>query len=130
MNLYTDQLDEIADRILTAKQIVCLTGAGASAESGVPTFREAQTGLWERFDPEELASQAGFAANPGLVWQWYMSRLKMVEAAEPNAGHRSLAVIESLSAGFTLRPARARRCPTGRTSARQHRSFPLQSMPH
>lgn len=99
---YNRQLTELAQRVLKAKNIVCLTGAGASAESGVPTFRDAQTGLWSQFDPEELASQAGFAADPGLVWQWYMMRLDMVEEADPNAGHINLALISTIPLQFTL----------------------------
>ena len=71
---------EAAARLLRqAKRIVCLTGAGVSAESGVATFRATtdnhNDSLWSRFDPQQLASQEGFAANPGMVWQWYMHRL-------------------------------------------------------
>ena len=55
-----------------------LTGSGISAESGVPTFREAQTGLWERFDPQELATPEAFAQDPALVWDWYAWRRKLV----------------------------------------------------
>lgn len=73
-----------------ASSLFVLTGAGVSAESGVPTFRDAQTGLWARFDPQVLASPEGFAENPGMVWSWYMSRLAGVEAARPNAGHAAL----------------------------------------
>ena len=65
----------------TDAAVVCLTGAGVSAESGVPTFRDAQTGLWSEFDAEELATPQGFARDPGLVWRWYMWRLEQLEAA-------------------------------------------------
>jgi NAD-dependent deacetylase len=68
-----------------------LTGAGMSAESGVPTFRDAQTGLWSEFDPMQLASPEGFRANPALVWRWYAWRRELVEQAQPNAGHVALA---------------------------------------
>lgn len=95
-------LAEIAGLLLEAERVVCLTGAGVSADSGVPTFRDALTGLWSRFDPEQLASQAGFAAEPGLVWQWYMSRLDGVESALPNAGHEALAALEILVPDFLL----------------------------
>ena len=71
-----------------------LTGAGISAESGVPTFRDAQTGLWAQFDPQELATPTAFANNPKRVWDWYAWRRALVARAEPNAGHRALAVIE------------------------------------
>jgi len=68
-----------------------LTGAGMSAESGIPTFRDALTGLWARFDPAELASEAGFRAHPQRVWDWYAMRRDGVRRAEPNAGHHALA---------------------------------------
>ncbi|MEE3921799.1 Sir2 family NAD-dependent protein deacetylase [Micromonospora sp. BRA006-A] len=69
------------------------TGAGMSAESGVPTFRDAQTGLWERYDPQELATLAAFRADPALVWGWYEARRHGVRRAEPNPGHRAVAAI-------------------------------------
>lgn len=68
-----------------------LTGAGMSAESGIPTFREALTGLWARFDPAELASEEGFRVHPQRVWDWYAERRGCVRRAEPNAGHHALA---------------------------------------
>ena len=67
-----------------------LTGAGISAESGIPTFRDALTGLWSRFRAEELATPDAFARDPGLVWSWYRWRRERVLAASPNAGHRAL----------------------------------------
>lgn len=71
---------------------VCVfTGAGMSAESGIPTFRDALTGLWARFDPTEMASEEGFRANPQRVWDWYAERRDGVRKAKPNAGHRALA---------------------------------------
>lgn len=96
------QINQASQRLAQAKRIVCLTGAGVSAESGVATFRDAQTGLWSKFDPQRLASQAGFAADPGLVWRWYMARLASVETAAPNPGHLALARLEALSSAFTL----------------------------
>lgn len=96
------QIKQASQRLAQAKHIVCLTGAGVSAESGVATFRDAQTGLWSKFDPQRLASQAGFAADPGLVWRWYMARLASVENAMPNPGHLALARLEALSHAFTL----------------------------
>jgi NAD-dependent deacetylase len=68
-----------------------LTGAGMSAESGIPTFRDAMTGLWSQFDPARLATEEGFRADPGLVWDWYAERAAGVRQAHPNAGHRALA---------------------------------------
>jgi NAD-dependent deacetylase len=85
-----------------AQRVVCLTGAGVSAESGVATFRDAQTGLWSKFDPRQLASQEGFVADPGLVWRWYMERLALVECAQPNPGHVALAQLEMRSSSFAL----------------------------
>ncbi|HQR75660.1 MAG TPA: Sir2 family NAD-dependent protein deacetylase, partial [Burkholderiaceae bacterium] len=84
-------LDEVRDRLAAARRIAVLTGAGMSAESGVPTFRDAQSGLWSRFDPMQLASEQGFRADPSLVWRWYAGRRDAVAKAEPNAGHLALA---------------------------------------
>ena len=68
-----------------------LTGAGMSAESGIPTFRDARSGLWASFDPMALATPEGFRARPQLVWDWYEERRHAVLAAQPNAGHHALA---------------------------------------
>lgn len=73
---------------------VVLTGAGSSKESGIPTFREAQSGLWERFRPEELASAQGFEKDPLRVWKWYQHRRHSAERAAPHAGHRVLSWLE------------------------------------
>ena len=89
-----EKIERAAQMLDQAQRIVCLTGAGVSAESGVTTFRDAQTGLWSKFDPQQLASQVGFAKDPGLVWHWYMERLQMVEEAKPNPGHVALARLE------------------------------------
>lgn len=67
-----------------------LTGAGMSAESGIPTFRDAMSGLWSRFDPAALASEQGFRQDPARVWQWYAERRDGVRLAAPNAGHLAL----------------------------------------
>lgn len=67
-----------------------------SAESGIPTFRDAQTGIWSKYRPEELATPEAFAANPDRVWQWYEARRKAVREAQPHAGHRALVELESL----------------------------------
>ena len=79
---------EIARR---ARRVTVLTGAGMSAESGVPTFREAQTGLWERFDPEQLATPGAWERDRGLVWGWYLWRIATVATVRPHAGHEALA---------------------------------------
>jgi NAD-dependent deacetylase len=84
-------IDALRRRVQAAPSICVLTGAGMSAESGIPTFRDALTGLWARFDPMRLASEEGFRADPALVWNWYAERRAGVRAAQPNAGHRALA---------------------------------------
>ncbi len=86
-----DGLAEVRGWIAAADRIAVLTGAGISAESGIPTFRDAQSGLWAKFDPAQLASPEGFAADPALVWTWYASRRDGVRLAQPNAAHRALA---------------------------------------
>lgn len=85
-----------------ATSVAVLTGSGISAESGVPTFREAQTGLWARYDPQQLATPEAFARDPGLVWEWYEWRRGLVGAAEPNPGHKALADLERRVPEFAL----------------------------
>jgi NAD-dependent deacetylase len=85
-----------AEKFALASSVVVLTGAGISKESGIPTFRDAQTGLWSKYNPEELATPQGFKQDPKLVWQWYDYRRKLVQAAKPNAGHQALVKLESL----------------------------------
>lgn len=74
-----------------ARRIVAFTGAGMSAESGIPTFRDRGTGLWARFDPHALATPEAFTRDPQTVWAWYEWRRKQVARAQPNAGHEALA---------------------------------------
>ena len=74
-----------------ARRIAVLTGAGMSAESGVPTFRDAQTGYWAQYRPEDMATEAGYRAQPGLVWRWYAHRRALLRGVAPNAGHVALA---------------------------------------
>lgn len=93
---------ELITRLRTAHRVAVLTGAGISAESGVPTFREAQTGLWARYNPEELATPEAFQRDPKLVWEWYAWRQDRVRQAEPNPGHLALAAMERHIAEFTL----------------------------
>ena len=92
----------LIEALRDARHVVALTGSGISAESGVPTFREAQSGLWERYDPQQLATPQAFARDPRLVWEWYEWRRKLVREAEPNPGHRALAELERRIPGFTL----------------------------
>ncbi len=79
-----------------------LTGAGISAESGVPTFRDAQTGLWANFRPEDLATPAAFARDPQRIWEWYEWRRELVRRVEPNAGHRALVELAKAVPRLTL----------------------------
>lgn len=74
-----------------ARHIAVLTGAGVSAESGVPTFRDAQTGYWAQFRAEDMATPEGFRAHPQQVWDWYQFRRSLVAQVQPNAAHRALA---------------------------------------
>lgn len=80
----------LVDTLRAAEHVTVLTGAGVSAESGVPTFREAQTGLWARYDPQQLATPQAFRRDPALVWDWYAWRRNLVADAAPNAGHYAL----------------------------------------
>lgn len=73
----------------SAKKIVLFTGAGISAESGIPTFRDKLTGLWERHDPQRLETAKAFRENPALVWGWYLWRRQQAANAHPNAAHIS-----------------------------------------
>jgi NAD-dependent deacetylase len=92
----------IGSRLKTAKNILVLTGAGMSAESGVPTFRDAQTGLWEKFRPEDLATPEAFRHNPKLVWDWYEDRRNNICKVIPHAGHFALVEIERYCENFLL----------------------------
>jgi NAD-dependent deacetylase len=77
----------------SAGEVVVFSGAGMSAESGVPTFR-GEDGLWKKFRPEELANFSAFMRNPGLVWEWYDHRRALMSSIEPNAGHRAIVAME------------------------------------
>jgi len=88
--------EHILGRLLLARSVLVLTGAGMSAESGIPTFRDAQTGLWARYRPEELATPEAFAANPERVWRWYEERRATVRRSRPHPGHMALVELESL----------------------------------
>jgi len=91
----------IRDWIAAARSIAVLTGAGISAESGIPTFRDAG-GLWKNFRAEDLATPQAFARDPKLVWEWYDWRRSLIAKAEPNAGHRALAELEKRAPNFSL----------------------------
>ncbi|HET8746809.1 MAG TPA: NAD-dependent deacylase [Ramlibacter sp.] len=91
--------EQVRDWVRAARRIVVLSGAGMSAESGVPTFRDAQTGLWARFRPQELATEEGFRAQPQLVWDWYAERRAQIAQVAPNAGHRAIAAFQQRHPG-------------------------------
>lgn len=92
----------LAEALRGARRVVASTGAGVSAESGVPTFRDALTGLWARYDPMELGTPEAFARDPALVWSWFAWRRDIVRRAEPNPGHHALARLEDVVPSFTL----------------------------
>lgn len=85
-----------------ARHVCILTGAGVSAESGVPTFRDAQEGLWAEYDPQDLATTEAFLADPALVWRWYRWRRQIVLDVEPNPGHFAIAQLQQLVPQLTL----------------------------
>ena len=93
---------ELVGTLRKARRVAVLTGAGISAESGVPTFRDAQTGLWAKYRPEDLATPQAFQREPRLVWEWYAWRREMVRKVEPNPGHYALAGMEERVPKFTL----------------------------
>ncbi|WP_376695262.1 SIR2 family NAD-dependent protein deacylase [Wenzhouxiangella sp. EGI_FJ10305] len=85
---------ELLDCLSRARSVAVLTGAGVSAESGIPTFREAHTGLWARYDPMELASPEAFERDPTTVWDWYQWRRELIARSRPNPGHEALAQLQ------------------------------------
>ena len=88
--LQPDLVVRAAGALSRARHVCVLTGAGISAESGIPTFRDAMTGLWANFRPEDLATPEAFARDPKFVWQWYEWRRELIRQARPNAGHLAL----------------------------------------
>jgi len=87
--------------IQSADAVAVLTGAGISAESGIPTFRGAD-GLWREYKPEDLATPEAFARDPKLVWEWYNWRRERIALARPNRGHKALVELEIRKRNFTL----------------------------
>jgi NAD-dependent deacetylase len=92
----------LLDQLRRARRIAVLTGAGVSAESGVPTFRDAQSGHWAKFRPEDLATPDAFRRNPRLVWEWYAVRRAKVAEVHPNPAHLALAAMEHHVPEFLL----------------------------
>ena len=104
------ELDLARGLLADAARIVVLTGAGVSAESGVPTFR-GSGGLWKEHRPEDLATPEAFARDPCIVWEWYAWRRGLVAGCEPNPDHHALARLERLHGGEAAR--RRERRPVG-----------------
>jgi NAD-dependent deacetylase len=94
-------LDQLAERLRSAHAVTAMTGAGISAESGVPTFRGTD-GLWRNYSATDLATPEAFARDPRLVWQWYRWRRGIIGRAAPNPGHLALARLQSRMPAFTL----------------------------
>ncbi len=93
---------ELIFMLRRAKRLCALTGAGASQESGLRTFRDAQSGLWAQYKPTELASPEAFARDPKLVWDWYAWRREAIKGVRPNAGHYALEAMAQRAPEFTL----------------------------
>lgn len=87
-----------------AQRVAVLTGAGMSAESGVPTFRDAQTGLWEKYSPEQLATPEAMANQPDLVWSWLLHQARVMRAVAPHGRTQC-------SGQVAEKVASPRRCP-------------------
>lgn len=102
MEYSQDQLDECARVLKRCKALAVSTGAGISKESGIPTFRDAQEGLWANYNPEELATPQGFLNNPELVWRWYQERRSKIAEKRPNPGHYAIVDLEKSFPNFTL----------------------------
>lgn len=96
-----DGVARARELLAQARQIMVLTGAGVSAESGVPTFR-GERGLWRSYRPEELATPEAFRRDPALVWEWYQWRRGLIAECVPNPGHHALARLALERGGVTL----------------------------
>ncbi|TBR21404.1 MAG: NAD-dependent deacylase, partial [Candidatus Nitrosotenuis sp.] len=94
-------IDRAREALAAAQSVVALTGAGVSAESGVPTFR-GEGGLWRNFRAEELATPEAFGRDPLLVWEWYDWRRQKIASLSPNPGHHALAAMERRFGEFLL----------------------------
>jgi len=95
MSLTADDFPaNLLNALRNTRHVAALTGSGISAESGVPTFRDSQSGLWSKFKPEDLATPEAFQRNPKLVWEWYAWRRELVSRAQPNPGHVALVELE------------------------------------
>ena len=91
-----DALQTAARALARSARLAVFTGAGVSKESGIPTFREPETGLWARYDPMQLATAEAYRRDPAFVWTWYEHRFGVAAEAEPNPGHSAIAELEEL----------------------------------
>jgi len=96
-----DAINRVKEHLASARAITVLTGAGISADSGIPTFR-GKDGLWKNFKAQDLATPEAFARNPRLVWEWYDWRRGLIASKSPNAGHHALVEMEKRHPQFTL----------------------------
>lgn len=98
------ELSDILEAISCAHEIVIFSGAGMSVESGIPTFRDGATGMWNNIDPDAVASVTGFDQNPGKVWEWHAKLKNLVDRSLPNSGHYGAAELERRFSGkrFTV----------------------------
>jgi len=99
--MYEDEIAALIDKLNISTRIAVLTGAGISAESGIPTFR-GEGGLWKKYKAEELATFEAFTKNPGLVWEWYDWRRGIIASKNPNPGHETLSQWEKMFSSFTI----------------------------
>jgi NAD-dependent deacetylase len=95
-------MERAARMLAGAHRVVVSSGAGMSKESGIPTFRDAMEGLWANFDPQELATEAGFRADPRRVWSWYAWRRERISEARPNPGHHALVRLQEFVPRLTV----------------------------
>jgi NAD-dependent deacetylase len=91
-----DALQTAARALARSARLAVFTGAGVSKESGIPTFREPETGLWAQYDPMRLATAEAYRKDPAFVWTWHEHRFGVAAKAEPNPGHRAIAELEEL----------------------------------
>ena len=97
-----DLPENLISTLQNARHLLILTGAGMSAESGVPTFRDAQSGLWQKYRPEDLATPEAFRRDPQTVWDWYTERRRNIRAVKPHAGHFALVELAAYFETFQI----------------------------
>ena len=101
MTSHLDPIEAAAEAMLSAKHLLVITGAGISAESGIPTFR-GEGGLWRGYDATQLANPEAFARDPHLVWEWYRWRREICNNADPNPAHEAVVELERSYPRFLL----------------------------